>query len=320
MNTLDKIDEIDEKIINYLQTNGYQTGSIIAEDLGLPLSTVHRRLMLLKKNKTINVTVRTNALVLGFKYWVRIGISTAPEHTQDVIRYLVENPAVYTVPEVAGNHNLFIGARFKTADQLIHFVGSELPALAGIKNMETFLLIKPRKYLQFQWKYDENSADNPDSLDAAVGKTTFELDKLDRGILDIITVEGQTSIQQLSKKLGASVSTIQRHLKTMTDNQVYALDVLINPGLVDYEFVVNLGIVVTGRSAQAVLDDIMLDDKYVVNASLCIGRFHIMLSCVFHRYELLVEYLNSSLYNIPGINSIETFIHTKRHKTYVSQY
>jgi DNA-binding Lrp family transcriptional regulator len=320
MNTLDRIDEIDEKIISYLQANGFQTGLIIAKELGIPISTVHRRLQQMKNKKIFIVIVRTNALVLGFKYWVRVGINTTPGCAQDVIHHLVEHPSVYTVSGVASNYSLLLGARFRTENQLIHFIASELPSLPGIRNMETFLLIKPRKYLQFHWQYDESSDNNPDSLDAAVGKTTFELDKIDRGILDIITIDSQTTNQQLSKKLGVSVSTIQRHLKIMAENQVYVLDVLINPDLVDYEFVVNLGIVVIGRSAQSVLDEIMTDDQYVVNASMCIGRFNVWISCVFHRYEILNEYINVKLNNIPGIQLIEPFVHTKRYKSYVSQY
>jgi Lrp/AsnC family transcriptional regulator for asnA, asnC and gidA len=314
------LDPIDEKIINHLQVNGYQTGSTIAAELGLPLSTIHRRLKQLKKDKTFIVVVRTNALVLGFKHWVRIGINITPGYTQDVIRRLIENPWVYTIPEVSGHYDLLIGARFKTAEQLITFVENELPALPGVRSAETFIMVKPRKHLQFREEDVENSSNGSDSLDASGGKSTFELDKIDRSILDILTAEGQSSIEQLSHRLGASISTIQRHLKIMADNQVFALDVRVNPELADYEYVVTVGIVVTGRAAQAVLDEIMLDVRYVVNATLCIGRFNIMLSCVFHRYEMIHEYVNVRLNSIQGIHSIESFIHIKRHQYHISQY
>jgi DNA-binding Lrp family transcriptional regulator len=317
---MDKIDETDKKIIDYLQIKGYQTGSMIAEELGLPTRAVYRRLKQLKENKTIMVIIRTNPLVLGYRFWVRIGIKTTPGCGRDVIRYLVEHPSVYIVNEITGKYNILTGARFKTSDQLINFVSNELPGLQGIENAETFLLIKPRKYLQFLWEDHEKFSHAPASLDASVRKNSFELDKIDRSILDILTVEGHTSAQKLSKTLGISATAIQRHLKTMADNQVYALDVKINPELANHEFIATLGIIVKGRSTKSVLDEIMLDETYITNASLCIGRFNIMLNYSFYRYDMINEYINVRLYNIQGINFIETYIHTKRHKYYVSQY
>jgi DNA-binding Lrp family transcriptional regulator len=317
---MDAVDEIGEKIIGYLQIKGYQPVSLIAEELGLPIRAVYRRLKQLKENKTIMVITRTNPLVLGYRFWVRIGIKTTPGSSPNVIRYLVEHPSLYIVNEIMGKYNILAGARFKTADQLINFVSNELPGLPGIEIAEAFLLIRPRKYLQFRWGDNEKFSYNSDALDASVSKNTFHLDKIDRSILDIMTAEGQTSAQKLSKKLRISAATIQRHLKTMADNQVYALDVKINPELANHEFIVTLGINVKGRSARSVLDEIMLDEAHITNASLCIGRFNIMLNYSFYRYDMINEYINVKLCNIRGINFIETYIHTKRHKYYVSQY
>jgi Lrp/AsnC family transcriptional regulator for asnA, asnC and gidA len=317
---MDKIDDIDKKMIDHLQIKGHQPVPMIAKELALPVRAVYRRLKHLKDNKTIMVIIRTNPLVLGYRFWVRIGIKSSPGCSRDVIRYLADHPSVYIVNEITGRYNILTGARFKTADQLTTFVHNELPSLPGIEKAETFLLIKPCKYLQFRWEYHEKVGQNTDALDASVSKKTFDLDQTDRNILDIITVEGQTSAQKLSKRLGIKAATVQRHLKTMAENQVYALDVKINPALANHEFIATLGIIVKGRSAQAVLDEIMLDETYITNASLCIGRFNIMLNFSFYRYDMINEYINVKLYNVRGINSIETYIHTKRYKYYVSQY
>ena len=314
------MDEIDEKIIDYLQIKGYQPVSMIAQELVLPIRAVYRRLKQLKENKIIMVIIRTNPLVLGYRFWVRVGIKTTPGCSPNVIRCFAEHPSVYIVNEITGKHNLLIGARFKAADELISFVSNELPCLPGIEIAETFLLVRPRKYLHFRWEEKKTFSHNGDALDASVSKSIFQLDKIDRRILDIMTAEGQTSAQALSKQLGISATAIQRHLKTMADNQVYALDVKINPAFANHEFIATLGIIVKGRSAQSVLDEIMLDETYITNASLCIGRFNIMLNYSFHRYDMINEYINVKLYNIQGVNFIETFIHTKRHKYYVSQY
>jgi DNA-binding Lrp family transcriptional regulator len=317
---MDAVDEIAEKIIGYLQIKGYQPVSLIAKELSLPIRAVYRRLKQLKENKTIMVITRTNPLVLGYRFWVRIGIKTTPGCSREVIRNLVEHPSLYIVNEIMGKYNILTGARFKTAGQLIDFVSDELPGLPGIENAETFLLIRPRKYLQFRWEDNGKFSYNCDALDASVSNNTFHLDKIDRSILDIMTAEGQTSAQKLSKKLRISAATIQRHLKTMADNQVYALDVKINPEFANHEFIATLGIIVKNRSAQAVLDEIMLDDQYITNAALCMGRFNIMLNYSFYRYDMINEYINVKLYDIQGVNFIETYIHTKRHKYYVSQY
>jgi Lrp/AsnC family transcriptional regulator, regulator for asnA, asnC and gidA len=309
------MESTDVRIIGYLEQKGLQTSSKISKELNVPICTVHRHLKKLLQKENINVVVHTNPLILGYENWIRVGINTLPSLHRRVVDYLVSHQSIYTLSEVVNGFNILAGARFKTEDALIMFISEDLPALEGISNLEVFVITRPRKYFQFYWP-----TKNQDRSGEDTNNVRYELDEIDRSILGIITVKGPESATRLSKQLGIGSATIQQHVKRMLDNRVFSTEVRVNPEFRDSEMLVTVGIIVSGRTTSEVLDEVMAEDLYIDTASLSIGRFNIILGLHFHSIELLNRLVNVKLRNIPGIVSIETFIHTKRLKYYTSQY
>jgi Lrp/AsnC family transcriptional regulator, regulator for asnA, asnC and gidA len=313
------VERLDERIIDYLEIKGFQNSLKISKELKMPNCTVYRHIKKLIDQNIIRVIVHTNPVILGFKYWIRAGIDTQSGENDKVIDFLVKHPSVYTISEVVSGFNILIGARFKTEDAFIKFTSVDLPALEGIRKSEVYLITQPRKYFQFYWPSGDQTG-SPKRRKIVTTETLYNLDKIDRKILSIITIKGPRSATHLSKELGIGPATIQQHLKRMSDKHVFTNLVRVNPELGDSEYLVTLGLCVSGRPSQLVLEDVMKEENYFDTASLCVGRFNIMLLGHFHSIESLNEMVNVKLRNIPGVSSIETFVHTKRLKYYTSQY
>jgi DNA-binding Lrp family transcriptional regulator len=314
-----EVESLDERIIDYLEIKGFQNSPKISKELKIPICTIHRHLKKLVDQNIIRVIVHTNPVILGYKHWIRVGIDTQCGLSEKVVDFLVKHKSVYTISEVVSGFNILIGARFKSEDAFIQFTSVDLPALEGIRKAEVFVVTWPRKYYQFYWPPRDRSGLQGRRKVVTTG-TLYNLDDIDRKILSIITVKGPESATRLSKQLGIGSATIQQHLKRMLDNHVFSNLVRVNPEYGDSEYLVTIGLSVSGRPAHQVLEDVMKEEIYFDTVTLCVGRFNIMLSGHFRSFESLNGMVNARLRNISGISSIETFIHTKRVKYFTSQY
>ena len=93
------------------------------------------------------------------------------------------------------------------------------------------------------------------------------------------------------------------------------MDVLYNPG---GDVAATIGIALHQCSVANVLEYIVSQYPRVLMASMCIGRFNIILTASNRNNDDLNEFVNNNLKSIKGVTAIETFIHTKRLKFHIS--
>ncbi len=305
--------ELDQKILTVLEGQGFHKSTTLAPILGVGERTIRRRINIMISNRLIKVIAVPNPVLFGYRAWAKIGIKVAPESLNRVARVLVGHPSIYFVAYALGRFDIIIAVHFDTIDKLTYFVNSDLIRVKGILSTETMMLVSPRKYYHFSWPAPVFQKSNnlweyyPDDT---VSHSHYEVDEIDRRILDILTEDGLARPTSLKSRLGIGEGMIRRHMKDMLNNEVYKLEVVPNPELLGYEAWATMGIIINRQFAHKIVDSII---KYpaVYLASVSLGRFNVIIAARFHDTNLLNQFVTTVLPSMQGISSIETWLHNK---------
>ena len=146
-----ELDEVDSKILNILQEDGLARPQDLKSKLGIGESTIRKRVSNMLNNGAFKTIVVPNPEVLEYEVWVTMGITVNDQFSRQTMKTLTEHPAVYLASYSIGRFNLIIAARFHSIDLLDRFVNMELPAIAGVGSVETFLHVRPLKYHNINW-------------------------------------------------------------------------------------------------------------------------------------------------------------------------
>jgi len=312
------LDKLDQTIIMDLLLKGFRKTAALAFSLGVNDRMVRRRLPNIIEKEVVRVVAVPNIVSLGFEAWARIGIKVEPGSLNRVTRVLVEHPSVYFVVHVLGKFDIIISVYFDTIDRLTHFVDYELTKIRGILFTETMLLVSPRKYGQFSWPvpfFESKEKVLRTQHDGSDDYGNYQVGELDRRILDVMMEDGLIPPKSLKLRLGVGEQTIRRHLRTMSQKEMFKLEVVPVKGYFEYEVQATTGINISHEFPHRVIDAIV-ENPAVILASVTLGRFNLVIVTRFADINLLNQFVTTVLPSIPGVSSTETFLHVKRLKYY----
>ena len=306
------MDKLDQKLLNELQIRGFQKNPVIASLLGVGERTVYRRIHAMRREGIIKIIALPDFVLFGYKAWAKIGIKAKPRSLSYVTGQLAKNPSIYFVADSYGTFDIMIAVRFYNIDSLTYFINSELIKIKGILTTETMMLTTPRKYYNFSWPAPLFNKKNglQHYLDTADNRNRYEPDEVDRKILSILMEDGLTRPASMKSMLGMGESTIRKHIKTMSSNNIFRIVVVPNPEVLRHEVWATMGITINKRVDHEILDDIV---KYseVYLASAAVGRFNLVIAARFHHINRVNQFVTIDLPAIEGVSYVETFVHNK---------
>jgi len=310
------MDKLDENLILQLENKGTLNYAILANDFGVSERTIRRRIRDLISFNHIRPIVIPNLVKLGFRAWARIGLRVSSGTFREVARTLVSNPSIYLVAASLGRFDIMIAVYFNSIDQLSHFVNAELTAIKGINMVETFLLVHPRKYNQLYWPEPNNEIVSnytrrkyTDSIDS----NWYELDSVEKSILEILFSEGLLKPKQISQRMGLSENTIRKRLNNMQAKELFQIEVVPITGEIEYGTRATIGISISEPYPHRIINSI-IEHPAVAVASVALGRHNIILVTRFRNTNLLDQFVTEFLASLPGIHAVETFLHVRRLK------
>lgn len=137
------MDEKDELILQALEKNAKLSSRAIAEKIGLPISTVHRRIRKLEQDKVIKsyraiIEYEKTKRPIGAYLFINIA-ETTPNNGHvpkaKIIADILKNKEVHELADVQGaNFDLVIKCRFQTLKDLSAFI-EKLRELTGIEEL-----------------------------------------------------------------------------------------------------------------------------------------------------------------------------------------
>lgn len=132
------MDEVDRKIIKYLQTNGRESLAKIAEDMGLPTSTVRDRTNRLLDNDILRVVGVLNPLKARHRVMATIGIKVSSGELQAIADDIAKFDEVSYLVICAGSFDLLVEAICYDNAHLLEFT-AKLKNNDYIYSTETFI-------------------------------------------------------------------------------------------------------------------------------------------------------------------------------------
>lgn len=146
----DPLDDTDRGIIAILQADGRRPYSQIAEDLGIPASSVRYRVQRLEENGILQVVGIANPLTIGFDRFAMIGITVRPGSAREVCRRLSELPETSYVIMTTGRYDVMAEVICRDTAHFTDLVNERMPRIDGIAATESFFVLEVHK-LAYGW-------------------------------------------------------------------------------------------------------------------------------------------------------------------------
>lgn len=136
-----ELDNYDVSILTKLEEDGRASFSVIAEELGISNTMVHKRFGKLVKNGALTkIEPVYDERILGYTYCAYTGITLEKEYeTMDVIEQLKQIPEIVECHFITGPYSLYLKILCKDQDDFRRLLYEELEKVKGIAKSESFL-------------------------------------------------------------------------------------------------------------------------------------------------------------------------------------
>jgi Lrp/AsnC family transcriptional regulator for asnA, asnC and gidA len=145
-----EVDELDENIISALEADGRRPAADIARELGLPSSTVHRRIDALVEDGLITIRAMAYSDNIGLPMHLFLLLQVSLQHIDQVARRLAEMSELRWVAIASGSSNLLAEGFFRSNEHLHAFFSQRLAPLQGVTRVESLHVLHLAKF-GFDW-------------------------------------------------------------------------------------------------------------------------------------------------------------------------
>jgi len=140
-----KIDALDERLLQLVGTDATQASEELARKLNVSVATVRRRIKKLTQSRVLRIVGVADPDKLGFTLAVVFAFDVTHEKLESFIEWLANRSEVRFVSASTGRYDVIAMMRFRSTDDLSHFMQKELDQVEGLKDSETFVCLHPRK-------------------------------------------------------------------------------------------------------------------------------------------------------------------------------
>jgi Lrp/AsnC family transcriptional regulator for asnA, asnC and gidA len=144
------LDEIDRKIVSYLQYDGRMAFTTIAAELGITEATVRRRVKQLSESGKLQIVAIVEPQELGWNEAAMIGISVKANRLTAVAEEIAQLPEVTYLFQAAGEFDLFAEVYCKDRQHFVAFLNDRLQQIPDVESTQSFLILKMHK-LSYHW-------------------------------------------------------------------------------------------------------------------------------------------------------------------------
>ena len=145
-----EMDDIDRRIIAALQVDGRRSFQRLADDLGVPASSVRYRTKRLEDAGILQIVGIANPLAIGFDRLAMIGIRVTPGTARAVCAALAELPETSYVIHTTGRFDVMAEVICEDVPHFIDMLNGRIAAITGVVSTESFFVLEAHK-LSYGW-------------------------------------------------------------------------------------------------------------------------------------------------------------------------
>lgn len=139
-------DEIDERIIEILKSDGRATHQRIARQLKIAAATVSARIRRLEQANAMRVVAITDFNALGYRVLLAIGIEVQGRPARKVAEDLARLSEVFAVHLVTGARDIEILVALHDFDEIKAFLMRDLAKIRGIRSVTAAIAADVMKF------------------------------------------------------------------------------------------------------------------------------------------------------------------------------
>jgi Lrp/AsnC family transcriptional regulator for asnA, asnC and gidA len=136
--SLDDLDEIDRKIVRYLQQNGRESFTKMSEELGMPTSTVRDRTNRLVEHDILRIVGVLNPLKVRERVMANVGVRLSGGDLRSVADQISTLDEVAYVVICAGSFDLLVEVVCRDHSHLLDLI-SKIRDIPNVSGTETFI-------------------------------------------------------------------------------------------------------------------------------------------------------------------------------------
>lgn len=145
----EKLDAIDQHIIDALRRDGREAFAQIAERLKVSPGMIRQRYNRLVELGYLKVIAATNPLMMGKRTMAMIGVRTDGRKMLDVANKVSKFDEVVYCVFVSGGYDIMLEVFCKDHEDLLKFMTEKLAKVEGVRETESFIYLKIAKEIYF---------------------------------------------------------------------------------------------------------------------------------------------------------------------------
>jgi len=140
----------------------------------------------------------------------------------------------------------------------------------------------------------------------------MQLDDVSKAIIEQLQEDGRRSYAEIGKAVGLSEAAVRQRVQKLTEGGVMQIVAVTDPLQLGFYRQAMIGVRVSGDTREVAdrLAALSAVDYVVLTA----GAFDILVEVVCENDDDLITLLNSSIRDIDGVLTTETFVYLKLHK------
>lgn len=296
--------DLDIEIIKQLQNDARKPFTAIAEDLGLPESTVRKRVDRLEATGVLQFTGFADPLRLGFQYWSYVAVKVELSALERCARAISQHHEVFFVGITTGEFNLFIAAVFRSNTDLLHFLNERLPKSPGVIETATSnaLRIFKRTGHLFSHNAPAPSRLKQIRLDAI---EDADISEIDLRIMAALQTEGRKSFAQVASQLEISESTVHNRVQRLRNLGILQFEAYADPTRLGYPIWALFQFRVEARQPPAVAARLAQIPELLF-VGVTTGTHDVFAAGAFRSNDDVLSFLTTKLAELPSIKSVTT--------------
>jgi Lrp/AsnC family transcriptional regulator for asnA, asnC and gidA len=138
---INNLDEIDKKILNFLQENARMPFLEVAKKCGISGAAVHQRVRKLEETGVINgSSFNINSKAIGYDFCAFIGVYlNSAQVYRKVIAKLKEIPEIVEAHFLTGHYSILIKLYCQNNEHLMEILINTIQNIPGVERTETFI-------------------------------------------------------------------------------------------------------------------------------------------------------------------------------------
>ncbi|HHT91126.1 MAG: Lrp/AsnC family transcriptional regulator [Bacillota bacterium] len=144
------LDDLDKKILGYLQQDGRMTFVTLASHVGVSEGTIRKRVKRLEENGVMKTMGVTDPLKMGLDTVAFVWFKIDRHYMDSVIESLKGFQSVRYLVVTTGGHDLVAMVVLPNRTKLVALLNEELAAIEGIVSTETSIVLQIHKQI-YDW-------------------------------------------------------------------------------------------------------------------------------------------------------------------------